>query len=93
MTSISGSGGIVNVGFTCYANSVIQAFRNYPKIETLFKFAIYNGNTNLVLGALGCGVFQNPPNEIIEIFNKCIKKYNGYFSNIIFSVKNLPLDE
>jgi len=58
------------------------------KIETIFKYAIYNHNINLILGALGCGVFQNPPNEIIEIFNKCIKKYNGYFNNIIFSIKS-----
>lgn len=42
MANISGTGGIVNVGFTCYANSVIQAFRNYPKIEILFKEGTYN---------------------------------------------------
>jgi hypothetical protein len=42
MTTISGVGGIVNVGFTCYANAVIQAFRQYPKIEKLFKEGKYN---------------------------------------------------
>ena len=42
MTNTSGTGGIVNVGFTCYANAVIQAFRQYPKIETLFKEGNYN---------------------------------------------------
>ena len=31
----SGTGGIVNVGFTCYANSVIQAFRHYKNIVEL----------------------------------------------------------
>jgi len=56
------------------------------KIETIFKFAIHNKNTNLVLGALGCGVFCNPPEDIVEIYNYCLEKYDGYFKNIIFSV-------
>ena len=33
----SGTGGIVNIGFTCYANSVIQAFRQYENIIELFQ--------------------------------------------------------
>jgi len=33
----SGNGGIVNVGFTCYANSVIQAFRHYKNIVELLQ--------------------------------------------------------
>ena len=56
------------------------------KIEIIFKFAIYNKNTNLVLGALGCGVFRNPPEDIVKIYNYCLEKYDGYFENIIFSV-------
>lgn len=61
----------------------------FEKIETIFKFGLHNGNENLVLGALGCGVFNNPPMDIIEMFNICLKKYNGYFANIIFSVKSI----
>lgn len=56
------------------------------KIETIFKFAVYNRNSNLVLGALGCGVFRNPPRDIVETYNYCLEKYNGYFENIVFSV-------
>lgn len=37
MSNIQGTGGIVNVGFTCYANAVIQAFRHYSELEKLFK--------------------------------------------------------
>jgi len=39
---ISGTGGIVNVGFTCYANSVLQAFRHCNKIDELFQEDKYN---------------------------------------------------
>jgi ubiquitin carboxyl-terminal hydrolase 8 len=34
---MSGTGGIVNVGFTCYANSVFQAFRHCNNIYELFQ--------------------------------------------------------
>lgn len=62
------------------------------KIETIFKFALDNGNTNLVLGALGCGAYHNPPEDIIEIYNYCLKKYNGYFENIVFSILSINND-
>ena len=62
------------------------------KIETIFKFALYNKNTNLILGALGCGVFRNPPEDIVEIYNYCLEKYNGYFENIIFSILSINND-
>mgnify|MGYP003348119148 CR=1 FL=1 len=56
------------------------------------KFALYNKNTNLVLGALGCGVFCNPPEDIVEIYNYCLQKYDGYFENIVFSVLSVNND-
>jgi len=37
MTNITGTGGIVNVGLTCYANATIQAFRHCYDMENLFK--------------------------------------------------------
>ena len=42
MSNVQGTGGIVNIGFTCYANAVLQAFRAFPKIESLFKEGNYN---------------------------------------------------
>ena len=33
----NGTGGIVNVGFTCYANATLQAFRHCHNIESLFQ--------------------------------------------------------
>lgn len=59
------------------------------KIENIFKIAIENNIDNLVLGAFGCGVFNNPVNDIINIYNIYLEKYNGYFDNIIFSVKSV----
>jgi uncharacterized protein (TIGR02452 family) len=55
-------------------------------IENIFKTAYYNGNETLVLGALGCGAYHNPPMEVIKIFNRFLKKYNGCFKKIVFAV-------
>jgi ubiquitin C-terminal hydrolase len=63
MSTVKGTGGIVNVGFTCYANAVIQAFRQYPKIETLFK----EGNYNTILKS-GCKF-----NELTEQFANMVQ--------------------
>lgn len=41
MANINGTGGIANVGFTCYANATIQAFRHCYNMEELFKEDTY----------------------------------------------------
>jgi len=56
------------------------------KIEAIFKVAILHGHDSLVLGALGCGVFCNPPLEVAELFRDAIKKYGGHFKRIGFAV-------
>lgn len=38
------------------------------RIEAIFKIALLNNVQVLILGALGCGVYNNPPGEIISIF-------------------------
>jgi len=58
----------------------------YRKIESIFKFAILYNYEIIILGALGCGAYHNPVEEIIEIFNECIIKYGNNFKKIIFSV-------
>ena len=58
----------------------------FKKIEGIFKFAIIHGYKILILGALGCGAYHNPPQEIIDIFNECILLYGKKFKKIIFSV-------
>jgi uncharacterized protein (TIGR02452 family) len=55
-------------------------------IENIFRVAYLHKKETLILGALGCGVYRNPPQIIISLFNEFIKKYNGCFKNIIFAV-------
>lgn len=58
----------------------------YKKIESLFKIALLNKNDSLVLGALGCGAYHNPPNVVSNIFSEMIDKYGKYFKKIGFAV-------
>ena len=59
------------------------------KIEMIFLAAIYYNYRNIVLGALGCGAYDNPPEEVAEIFVTFIDKYKIYFDNIYFAIKSV----
>lgn len=38
------------------------------KIDMIFKVGIKHDHKQLVLGALGCGVFNNPTEEVAKMF-------------------------
>ena len=58
----------------------------YNKIKSIFEIAIINDHDSLVLGALGCGAFDNPPIEVAKIFKIMIDQYKHYFKYIGFAV-------
>jgi uncharacterized protein (TIGR02452 family) len=60
----------------------------YEKMHAIFKAAIENKCDNIILGAWGCGVFKNDPNEVVMCFNEVTINYKHYFKNIIFAVIN-----
>lgn len=65
------------------------------KIRMIFQVGYLCGHDSLILGALGCGAYYNPIMEVIEIFNKVLKDYNGCFKMIgfpIYSVKDNNYD-
>ena len=42
------------------------------KVRLIFQVARQKGVSHLVLGALGCGAYRNPPEEVANIFKKVI---------------------
>lgn len=65
---------------------MIQATKN--KIRTILRIAVDNAQENLVLGALGCGAFHNPPAHMAELFAEVLgeEEFNGAFKRIFFSI-------
>ncbi|MNY17039.1 hypothetical protein D3C86_1503360 [compost metagenome] len=59
------------------------------RIEKTLTIAINNGYEAIVLGAFGCGVFQNDPWKVAKYFSDFIykdKRFKGQFKKIIFAV-------
>ncbi|CAF3410048.1 unnamed protein product [Rotaria socialis] len=56
------------------------------KIENLFSIAYHHKHDCLVLSALGCGAFQNPPDHVAKLFRSVIEQYAGFFQSIIFAI-------
>ena len=59
------------------------------RIEKVLAVALSTGNTTLILGAWGCGVFRNDPEEIAGLFAKQVLKntlFSSAFDHIIFAI-------
>jgi len=58
------------------------------KMNTIFNIALDHGHDSLVLSAMGCGAFGNPPAHIARLFHQVIEEY-GFkydFSLIDFAI-------
>ncbi len=66
---------------------LIPAVKN--KIRSVLRIARDNNQTSLVLGALGCGAFRNPPKHTAELFKAVMQEpeFCGVFKRICFAIK------
>lgn len=65
------------------------------KIRVSLRVAARKGHTKLVLGALGCGVFSNPPTEVAECFLEVFKEkefQGGWWEDVVFAVMDNARD-
>ncbi|KAM7187278.1 DUF2263 domain containing protein [Naviculisporaceae sp. PSN 640] len=59
------------------------------KMRLCLRMAASNGHTMLVLGAIGCGAFRNPPKEIASCWMEVLKETEfagGWFKEVWFAV-------
>lgn len=59
------------------------------KIKTILNIAVLHGHKTLILSALGCGAFHNPPEDIACLFKKLLQEepYYHYFEKVVFAIK------
>ncbi|KAF1920491.1 hypothetical protein BDU57DRAFT_508835 [Ampelomyces quisqualis] len=59
------------------------------KIRLTLRVAAMKGHTKLVLGALGCGVFGNPPGEVANCFLEVLREkefQGGWWEDVVFAI-------
>nr|DAS58543.1 MAG TPA: TIGR02452 family protein [Caudoviricetes sp.] len=75
------------------SEEIDETIRN--RIRRIIKISANENIDSLILGAFGCGVFQNDPEIVANIFNEILheKDENGielcdYFKTVAFAVRN-----
>jgi len=61
----------------------------YNKVCHILDVAIENNHDCVLLGALGCGAFNNPKEIVAKIFSEVVlneRKYNGFFKEVSFAI-------
>ena len=58
------------------------------KIRTILRIAHYHRHDALVLSALGCGAFGNPPADVAAVFYEVLSEpeFHGVFRTIVFAI-------
>jgi uncharacterized protein (TIGR02452 family) len=67
-------------------NSLVEPTKE--KMRTILRIAGKYGHDSLVLGAMGCGAFANPPNHIAALFKEVFDEaeFAGQFKMVVFSI-------
>eukprot|EP01083_Nonionella_stella_P122106 367187_1 len=75
-----GGGGLVEL-----TEKEVETYKD--KIRTIYQIGFEHGHDCLVLGALGCGAFGNPPRTVAKLFHDVlVNEFNGCFQNVIFAI-------
>ncbi|MEW2042782.1 TIGR02452 family protein, partial [Streptomyces sp. NPDC005534] len=64
------------------------------RAERVLETAAAHGYRRLVLGAWGCGVFQNDPAEVAGAFHGLLVRgrFDGHFEHVVFGVLDRTAD-
>ena len=56
------------------------------RIEAQFKTLKNAGVRHAILGAFGCGAFNNPPDQVATLYKDCLERYKNDFDVIAFPI-------
>lgn len=81
---------------TLFSNQYISDDEIYDihrqKAKKILNIAINHNVDKIILGAFGCGAFQNPPEIVAKAYNDVIQEYLYSFKEIHFAVYCPPND-
>ena len=62
------------------------------KIRTIFRVAVEHGKASIVLGALSCGAYKCPPEEVAKQFKTVIEEteFKNKFKLLVFAILEKP---
>lgn len=68
------------------ADYLVEPIKN--KMRTILRIALLHDHTCLVLGALGCGAFRNPPRHVARMFHEVFEEpeFKGRFTEVYFAI-------
>lgn len=71
-----------------------DAERTLRKIRAILRIGSHSGATTLVLGALGCGAYRNPPRHVARLFHEVLgePEFDGVFEDLVFAVYDRTVD-
>lgn len=86
ITSAAVNAGAIATNERSSLGKIIQAMET--RIDKLLGLCLRNKHEVLILGAWGCGVFRNEPEDISRLFEEALNgKYKGQFRRVVFAVK------
>lgn len=67
-------------------DSLVEPIKN--KIRTILRIGLRHGHDSLVLGALGCGAFRNPPRHVARLFHEVLDEaeFAKKYRRIVFAI-------
>lgn len=77
------------IGDIAQINGDALKFLFIKRIKNILEAAIDNHIETLILGAFGCGAFNNPPEIVATAFKEvfAMPRYQNSFSNVVFAIK------
>ncbi len=82
-------GSMYNSGFTQDSEEISAEavlLLHLQRAKHILHIAAHHKADVLVLGAFGCGAFENPPEIVAEAYREALQEYSGYFRHIEFAV-------
>ena len=67
-------------------NDKLAVVRIKAKLDVILAAAVEKGHDSIVLSALGCGAFNNPPEQVAGIFHAALSSFNGLFKKVVFAI-------